>query len=86
MFQSLQRRMPRFPTGRVEYPREGEPDFYLVTRFADHPSTAEARRRDAAINRFMERTAQQQDQASGARGTMRALGGVTLLREPTFGR
>ena len=69
-----------------EYPRENEPDLYLVTRFRDHPSTEEARRRDAAINRFLEQSPMQQDQASGARSSMRTLGGVMLLREMTFGR
>lgn len=69
-----------------EYPRENEPDLYLVTRFADHPSTAESRRRDAAINAFLQQTPQVQDQASGQRGSMRELGGVMLLRELTFGR
>ena len=69
-----------------EYPRENEPDLYLVTRFADHASTAEARRRDAAINAYLQQTPQAQDQASGQRGTMRQLGGVMLLRELTFGR
>ena len=69
-----------------EFPREGEPDLYLITRYADYPSTAELKRRDKIMLDRMKTTPVQADRESGERGKMRKLGSQMLLRELTFGR
>ena len=67
-----------------EYPRAGEPDIYLITRFADMPSAAEVRRRDAAFMAHVQSTPQAQDQQFGQRNAMRTPGSNWLMREMTF--
>lgn len=62
-------------------PRDGEPDIILITRFADHPSTAEMERRNAMMNQWMKQDDHSADAASGQRGKMRRLMGSVLYRE-----
>jgi hypothetical protein len=61
--------------------RPGEPDLYLITRYADYPSRAEIKRRDAMMLQRMQKTPQVLDQESGARVKMRTQMGSMLLRE-----
>jgi hypothetical protein len=61
--------------------RPGEPDLYLITRYADYPSNAEIKRRDALMLQRMQKTPQVLDQESGARVKMRTQMGSMLLRE-----
>jgi len=64
-----------------EYARADEPDLYLVTRYMDYPSTAEAKRRDAIMLEHMKSDPHRLDQESGARVKMRTLKGSMMLRE-----
>jgi hypothetical protein len=64
-----------------ENKRPGEPDLYLVSRYADNPSNAELKRRDAVMLQRMQRTPQALDQESAARVNMRTQMGSMLLRE-----
>lgn len=66
------------------YPRQGEPDLYLITRYADYPSAAEIRRRDAAFMQHLSSNPRTQDQEFGQRGSMRRIGSNMMLREMTF--
>ena len=61
--------------------RDGEPDLFLITRFADFPSTAETDRRNAIINNRMKQDDHSADVASGERKKMRRQMGSTLYRE-----
>ena len=64
-----------------EYPRADEPDIYLVTRYMDYPSTAEAKRRDALMLQHMKSDPHALDRQSGDRVKMRTLKGSMMLRE-----
>jgi hypothetical protein len=64
-----------------EYPREGEPDLYLVTVFDQMPDAAESERRGKAWREYMKATIQQLDKESGDRAEYRTIGGDMLLRE-----
>lgn len=66
------------------YPRKGEPDVYLLTRFARFADPAEERKRDDAYRAYMERTVAQMQSESGERAKYRTLGGSMLLREQRF--
>lgn len=61
--------------------RDGEPDLFLITRFADFPSTAEVDRRNAIINSRMKQDDHSADAASGERKKMRRQMGSILYRE-----
>jgi hypothetical protein len=63
------------------YPRDGEPNIILLTRFNDFPSAAEAERRNALLNQHMKQTDRSADTASGDRGKMRKLMGSVLYVE-----
>ena len=56
-------------------PRSGEPDLYLITKYADEPSAAEIEQQDAIMLRRMQTTP-----AGAARGTMRKQMGSMTLR------
>lgn len=62
-------------------PRDGEPDLYLVTRYADEPTVAEIERRDAIMLGRMQATPATMDQQSAGRMTMRRQMGSMSLRE-----
>lgn len=63
--------------------RPGEPDLYLITRFADYPSNAELKRREAIMLKRAQSDVRTQDKESGARVKMRTQMGSMLLRELT---
>lgn len=66
------------------YPRPGEPDLYLVVRFASVPDAAEEERRNQAYRDFMKQTDLQMSAASGDRLKIRTVMGSSLLREMKF--
>lgn len=61
--------------------RDGEPDLYLITTYADEPSVTEIERRDAIMLKRMATTPVGAEQQSAARGTMRRQMGSMTLRE-----
>ena len=61
--------------------RPGEPDLYLITRYADVPCTAEIKRRDAIMLQRMRKSPKVLDQESGQRTKMRTQMGDMMLRE-----
>jgi len=63
------------------YPREGEPDLYLIQVFASMPSSDEADKRAQAWREFNKKTAAQLQAESGARADYRTSGSELLLRE-----
>jgi len=63
------------------YPREGEPDLYLIQVFASMPSSDEADKRTQAWREFNKKTAAQLQAESGARADYRTSGSELLLRE-----
>lgn len=63
-----------------ENKRPGEPDFYLITRFAKFADPAEEDKREAAYNAFMQTTTAQMQAASGERSKYRTQMGSMLLR------
>jgi hypothetical protein len=63
-----------------EYKRKGEPDYYLLTRFAKFADPAEEERREAAYNAYMATTNTQLQTASGERAKYRDQMGTILLR------
>lgn len=63
-----------------EYPRAGEPDFYLVTRFPRFADPAEGKKRDDMYNAYMQSTMAQAQAASADRAKYRHLSGSMLLR------
>ena len=67
-----------------EYPRAGEPDFYLVTRFPRFADPAEAKKRDDMYNAYMQSTMAQAQAASAERAKYRHLSGQMLLRSWTW--
>lgn len=60
--------------------RPGEPDIYLVTRFAEIANKAEGKKRDAAMDAFLQETTAQMQAASGERASYRTQMGSQLLR------
>lgn len=60
---------------------DGEPDLYLITRYADFVTVAEGERRDKIIEARMKMDAHALDKASGGRVKMRRQMGGLLLRE-----
>lgn len=63
--------------------RPGEPDLYLITRYADYPSNAELKRREAILLKRVNSDVRTQDKESGGRTKMRTQMGSMLLRELT---
>lgn len=63
------------------YPREGEPDLYLIQVFASMPSSDEADKRTQAWREFNKKTVAQLEAESGARADYRTSGSQLLLRE-----
>jgi len=64
-----------------EYPREGEPDLYLITVFDSMASPDESDKRSKAWREFQQKSMSQLAAESGARADYRTLGGQLLLRE-----
>jgi hypothetical protein len=64
-----------------EYPREGEPDLYLITVFTSMASPDEQDKRTQAWREFNKKTMSQMQAESGARADYRTVGGQMLLRE-----
>jgi hypothetical protein len=63
--------------------RAGEPDLYLITRYADYPSNAELKRREAIMLKHNQSDVRTMDKESGNRVKMRTQMGSMLLRELT---
>ena len=63
-----------------EFKRPGEPDYYLITRFARFEDPAEGEKRQKAYNDFMQSTNAQMEAASAERAKDRHQMGSTLLR------
>jgi hypothetical protein len=64
-----------------QYPREGEPDLYLVTVTERLPDAAEDRKRQREYEAWAKKNVRQLDVEQGARGSMRKVLGAMLLRE-----
>lgn len=64
--------------------RPGEPDLYLVERFASFPTAAEDEARNKAYRDHMQKTIAQLDTESGQRATYRHVIGSALLRVMSF--
>lgn len=63
--------------------RPGEPDLYLITRYADFPNNAEIKRREAIMLKRQQTNVRTQDKESGQRVKMRTQMGSMMLRELT---
>jgi hypothetical protein len=63
------------------YPREGEPDVYLVTIFNEMPSAAEDDKRSKEWLEFNKSTMAQMAAESGQRASYRTVGSEVLLTE-----
>ena len=63
------------------YPREDEPDLYLIQVFASMPSSDEADKRAQAVREFNKKTMAELQAESGARADYRTMGSQLLLRE-----
>jgi hypothetical protein len=61
--------------------RPGEPDIYLVTRFASMPDSAESTKRDDAFHKYMAMTDAQIEQGSAQRASYRHRIGSMLLQK-----
>ena len=64
-----------------EYPRNGEPNVYLMTTFASMPDTAEEARRTKAYEAWAKTTFGQREAESGNRAEYRTVMSSMLLRE-----
>ena len=63
------------------YPREDEPDLYLIQVFASMPSSDEADKRAQAFREFNKKTMAELQAESGARADYRTMGSQLLLGE-----
>ena len=63
------------------YPRDGEPDLYLIQIFANMPSADEADKRGKATREFNKTTLAQMQAESGGRVEIREVGSQMLLRQ-----
>ncbi len=63
------------------YPRKGEPDLYLLTRFPTFASEAEGEARGKAYREMMKATIADMQKQSGDRAEYRTLAGSELLQE-----
>jgi len=68
------------------FPREGEPDLYLMIRYADFPSTDEFRRRERIILEHLRSDRQAISGEMRDRARIVRQGDQMLLRELTLGR
>lgn len=66
------------------YPREGEPDLYLMIMYAKMPDAAESMRRDEAFREFVKKNDSQMATESGNRGKFRKILSSSLLGEMLF--
>jgi hypothetical protein len=62
-----------------EFKRAGEPDYYLITRFAKFTDPAESDKREAAYTAYMANTNAQMEALSGERAKYRYQMGTILL-------
>lgn len=67
-----------------ENKRPGEPDLYLVTRFARFADTAEGEKREKAFQAYFQTTIAQEQAQSGDRAKYRHQMGSMLLRVQKF--
>ncbi|WP_336987289.1 hypothetical protein [Altererythrobacter aquiaggeris] len=63
------------------HPRDGEPDLYLITRFADFADEAESERRGKMYREMMKKNIATLQAESGGRAEFRKLMGTTLMQE-----
>ncbi len=66
------------------YPREGEPDLYLMVTYTSMPDAAESMRRDEAYRAFTRKNDAQMSAESGNRGKFRKIMSTSLLGELKF--
>ncbi|MEP7349793.1 MAG: hypothetical protein ABI668_07555 [Sphingorhabdus sp.] len=66
------------------YPREGEPDLYLMVTYTSMPDAAESMRRDEAYREFTKKNDTQMSAESGNRGKFRKIMSTSLLGELKF--
>lgn len=66
------------------FPRKGEPDVYLITRWTEWESPEEEEARAEAYRKHMAMTETQMQSASGERAEYRHLAGSMLLRSMKF--
>ena len=64
--------------------RDGEPDLYLITEMPRLATPQEQVERERIMERQMQQTTRQAEQASGQRVTLRRLGSNMLLQELTL--
>ena len=69
-----------------EHARDGEPDIYLLTRFANFADTAEGERRAAMYLKHMAATTAQMQASSGDRAKYRKQKGSMLLRRQVWSK
>lgn len=67
-----------------EFPRAGEPDYYLITRFPRFADPAEEKKRDEAYYAYMQTTVTQMQAGSADRARYRHQMGSQLLRAWTW--
>lgn len=66
------------------YPRDGEANVYLLTRYDHPPTVEEAEMRDRAYRAYMQRTEAQLQQESGQRAEYRHTVSEQLLRKYNY--
>ncbi|AGH45212.1 hypothetical protein [Paraglaciecola psychrophila] len=67
-----------------QYPRDGEPDMYLITMFETMATKAQDDERYKAYMQWSKSTIAKLEESSGERVVMRHLSGNALMREVTF--
>mgnify|MGYP003679764956 CR=1 FL=1 len=67
-----------------QYPRDGEPDMYLITMFETMATKAQEDERYKAYMEWSKSTIAKLEESSGERVVMRHLSGNALMREVTF--
>lgn len=63
------------------YPRDGEPDVFLMIKYNNVPDAAEQMRRNAALEAFLQQDPHQADVQSGQRGEIRSIKNSMQLQE-----
>lgn len=63
------------------YPREGEPDLYLMISYADFPNASEMLKQRAEYMAWQAKTLQKLDAENGDRGKFRTVLGNVLLQD-----
>jgi hypothetical protein len=64
-----------------EFPRDGEPDVYLIVKFDRFATPEEGEKRGAEYRAHVKTTQSQMAEASGKRASYRKVGSTTLLQE-----